>query len=72
MFISEVSEASFCGLKGIDQKVVDESNFEFCDILANVVERDSKSIFEIISDSYGRLAKFNKVAAYNLDRLKLA
>ena len=32
MFISEVGEATYCGLPGMSQETVDESNYGFCNI----------------------------------------
>ena len=40
MFISEVGEANYCGLPGMSQEVVDESNYGFCNIIAKYINED--------------------------------
>jgi hypothetical protein len=69
MFISEVGEAYYCGLPGTSQKIVDESNFGFCNILSEHINQDKDMIYENVLEKYGMLAKNNPVALYNYNRL---
>jgi hypothetical protein len=71
MFISEVGEALFCGLKGINQQIVDESNSTFVREIAKSIHLDSKSILKnMLQSDYNKLAAINPVAKYNFDRIK--
>jgi hypothetical protein len=69
MFISEVGEATYCGLPGTPQDVVDESNYGFCEIVSKYVNEDTKSIYENVLKEYGEIAEENPVALYNHKRL---
>lgn len=69
MFISEVSEAIYCGLPGTSQDIVDESNFGFCNMLSKYINEDSHYIHQNIKREYGVLAENNPVALYNHRRL---
>lgn len=69
MFISEVEEATYCGLPGTSQDIVDESNFGFCEMIAKYINQDSQHIHENIKKEYGVLAETNPVALYNHKRL---
>jgi hypothetical protein len=71
MFISEVSEANYCGLPGTPQDIVDESNDVFAKELGLVAERSLSEMYECIKNSYGILAEGNPVAKYNHNRLYL-
>lgn len=71
MFISEVGEALSCGLKGINQQIVDESNCTFVREIAKSIHLDSRSMFKnILQSNYKKLAVINPVAKYNYDRIK--
>lgn len=72
MFISEVEESLYCGLNGVDQNMVDESNFKFCELLSSVVEKDNREIHKIVTSGYRKLGIFNKVAYYNYNRLYIS
>jgi len=70
MFISEVSEAKYCGVQG-DQVMVDESNNVFAALLGNMlgeVPTDLKTIHSLVCESYEELGEVNAVAKYNSDR----
>jgi len=70
MFISEVSEAKYCGVQG-DQAMVDESNNTFAALLGNMlgeVPTDLKTIHSLVGESYEELGEVNTVAKYNSDR----
>jgi len=71
MFISEVGEASYCGLPGTPQEVVDESNYGFCEIVSKYVNEDTQTIYENVLKEYGEIAEENPVALYNHKRLYL-
>lgn len=69
MFISEVSEAFYCGLPGTSQDIVDESNYGFCNMISKYINEDSQNIHNKIKKEYGLLAETNPVALYNNRRL---
>ncbi len=70
MFISEVGEATYCGIPGTDQELIDESNFGFCNIIAKYINEDKNVIHENVQKEYGLIAENNPVALYNNLRLK--
>jgi len=70
MFISEVSEARYCGVQG-DQAMVDESNSTFAVLLGNMLSDTSMDLEKthgMVLESYEELGKVNTVAKYNSDR----
>jgi hypothetical protein len=69
MFISEVGEANYCGLPGMSQEIVDESNYGFCNIIAKYINEDKELIHENVKKEYGLIAESNPVAFYNNNRL---
>ena len=69
MFISEEAEACYCGLPQINQDAVDESNYEFCRILAKYIQEPGKDIYTNIKREYGATAEKNPIAKYNHHRL---
>jgi hypothetical protein len=69
MFISEVGEAEYCGLPGIPQEIVDESNYGFCEIISKYINEDTDGIYENVRKEYGIIAEENPVALYNHKRL---
>lgn len=69
MFISEVGEAYYCGLPGTTQDLVDESNFGFCNILAECINEEQDKTYETVMSKYGEIAESNPVALYNHKRL---
>lgn len=72
MFISEVSEANYCGLPGTLQSVVDESNNYFATKLGEVLGKGSlRETYKHIKDSYRQLSESNSIAQYNNERLYL-
>lgn len=72
MFISEVGEASYCGLPGTPQEVVDESNYGFCNIISKYIDGTKDMIYENVKKEYGLIAENNPVAFYNNKRLYMA
>jgi hypothetical protein len=69
MFISEVGEATYCGLPGMDQDIVDESNYGFVNIISKYINQDKNLIYENVRKEYGIIADENPVALYNHHRL---
>ena len=69
MFISEVSEASFCGLPGTPQSVVDQSNNLFAKWLGEVINEPLRKAYKHTKNNYSMLAEGNSVAKYNNERL---
>lgn len=69
MFVSEVGEAMFCGVKNPNQQMVNESNDTFASILGDCIDLPKEDIYEKVIREYGELAKHNPVADYNLQRL---
>ncbi len=71
MFISETGEATYCGLPGTPQYIVDESNHGFVNILREKLQntRDTSLLFEQTSGVYSIIADINPVAKYNYNRL---
>ena len=70
MFISEVSEARYCGVQG-DQAMVDESNSTFAVLLGNMLSETSMDLektYGMVLESYNELGEVNTVAKYNSDR----
>lgn len=72
MFISEVSEAYYCGLQGTTQEIINESNNVFAQWLGKVINKPLYETYFDIIDKYGTLAQTNPVAQYNNSRLYLA
>jgi len=69
MFISEVGEASYCGLPGTPQEVVDESNYGFVNIISKYINENTETIYDNVKNEYGLIAEENSVAYYNNLRL---
>lgn len=69
MFISEVGEAYICGVKEVSQKIVDESNYGFCEILSEHIMENQSVIYDEVMTKYGLIAESNPVAKYNHQRL---
>jgi len=72
MFISEVGEAMYCGLPGMEQETVTASNDYFAELLGEVINEPLSVIHEHVIDNYGLLTEDNPVALYNHNRLYLA
>jgi len=72
MFISEVSEATYCGLPGTEQKTVTTSNDYFAKLLGEVINEPLSVIYEHVMNNYELLTEDNPVANYNHNRLYLA
>jgi hypothetical protein len=72
MFISEVGEATYCGLPGTLQETVNTSNHYFAQLLGEVINEPLSVIYEHVKENYGLLNEDNPVANYNHNRLYLA
>jgi hypothetical protein len=71
MFISEVGEATYCGLPDTSQSIVDESNNQFATIVGNLIDKPLYEAYKDIKQQYKVLAEGNPVAQYNYERLYL-
>jgi hypothetical protein len=71
MFISEVSEATYCGLPGTEQDQVDQSNHYFAQLLGEAINDPLDQAYDYVLDNYGLLTEDNAVALYNYNRLYL-
>lgn len=69
MFISEVAEATYCGIPNQSQEDVDIQCEYFCNLVGSVVERPTKEIYDFVSKEYGVLAEYCKMSNYNHKRL---
>ena len=70
MFISEVNESIFCGLEGVTQEMIDESNYCFSNELGTLIDQSPEKIYNAFQEGkYSELTKTNPVARYNFDRL---
>lgn len=70
MFISEVCEAMFCDVPA-NQEQVTISNDVFAALAGKYITKPSKELHSLVREEYAMLAKTNKVAKYNWDRLKV-
>jgi hypothetical protein len=71
MFISEVGEATYCGLSNISQEIVDESNDMFALEMGEVINKPIREIYDNIKQKYGVLVENNPVAHYNWTRFNI-
>lgn len=69
MFVSEVSEGHYCGVQGVNKKMVESSNYRFVKHLSSVVEKDKLTIFKQVKKKYGITSRTNPVSFYNHQRL---
>ena len=69
MFISEIEEADFCGVYGVDKSIINESNESFVNELSRIIDKPVDLIYNEIKDKYGKLSEINPVALYNNNRL---
>jgi hypothetical protein len=68
MFISEMGEAYFCGILQATDEMVTESNNAFSEIVGEHISLPKEKLYEKVRELYGKLAKSNPVAQYNLDK----
>ena len=71
MFVSEIGEASLCGLPLATQEMINESNELFADVVSRFLDQEPKVLMAAVQREYGELAKTNPVAAYNLKLMKV-
>ncbi len=71
MFISEVGEATYCGLPGTLQETVDTSNHYFAKLVGEVINEPLDAICDHVKSNYELLTEDNPVALYNYNRLYL-
>ncbi len=71
MFISEVGEALFYGLKD-DKQLINESNDAFAEILGEAADKPLNELHEYVTSNYSWYTETNEIAKYNYERLALA
>ena len=70
MFISELGEAYFIGLRQVTTKMIEDSNKCFVRALSSCIHLYPQDIHDYLMKSeYAQLAENNPVAAYNFKRL---
>lgn len=73
MFISEMGEAEYMGVRDTNQEMINESNNEFVKIVGNWVNQPLDELYRYVKDRYSTFAltenKTNYVAIYNANRL---
>ena len=69
MFISEVSEAMFCGFKSPTLQEVTNSNTRFAHILGDYITDLPFNTFNNLKEEYNKVALTNRIAKYNNERL---
>lgn len=70
MFISEVVEANYCGLKNISQHQVTDSNDYFAKMCGRYINESFEVTYNKVKENYSFLAKNNPVADYNCSLLR--
>jgi hypothetical protein len=68
MFVSQADEAEEMGISATSVEI-EESNEAFGRIVGRHIRKESLPLFESVCAEYGRLARRNPVAAFNLERL---
>lgn len=72
MFISELGEAYFMGLRRVTTKMIEDSNTSFVRALSSCIHLSPQEIHDYMMKSeYAQLAENNPVAAYNFKRLHI-
>jgi hypothetical protein len=72
MFISEKREAIQYGLTNATEKMIEESNHCFVEVISAVINKDISYIYDCMKKSqYALLANTNPVAKYNLERIAI-
>jgi hypothetical protein len=69
MFISEVKEAYYCGIKNPTEDLVTQSNLIFSEFMGKYITKNNIVLHNIIKEKYGELAETNPIALYNNERL---
>ena len=70
MFISELREAQYMGIKSPSIQQVEESNAVFVKEISKCIDLSPKEIYEsLMKSEYAILSQKNPVAAYNFERL---
>lgn len=72
MFISEVSEAHFCGLTDTTQEQVTISNSYFANICGSYINESFDVFYGKVKEQYAELIKNNPVIGYNCSRLRIS
>jgi len=69
MFISEKMESLVCGVIGVDQSDIDESNHLFSEVLSRFINEDNETIYKNLLEGYRKIGEKNPVMKYNHHRL---
>jgi hypothetical protein len=72
MFISEVSEADYCGLPGQSKQDIDIQCDYFTKLVGAGVNLPSRQLHEMLDREFGEVALHCPVARYNHERLHVA
>ena len=62
MFISDISEAYYCGFREIKESWIDESNIAFASIMAKYISEPLPVMFRKLIFEYSLIAKTNPIA----------
>lgn len=72
MFISELGEAYFMGLRRVNSNMIEDSNKCFVRSLSSCIHLSPPEIHDYLMKSdYAKLAQINPIAEYNFKRLSL-
>ena len=71
MFISQPDEATLFGYENIDNGVIDQSNERFAAIMSQWINEPLDLLYNRLLVDYGKLARTNVIAKFNLERLCL-
>jgi hypothetical protein len=71
MFISQPDEATLFGYENIDNGVIDQSNERFTAIMSQWINEPLDLLYNRLLVDYGKLARTNVIAKFNLERLCL-
>jgi hypothetical protein len=69
MFISEVEEAFYYDFWDVPQNLINESNNQFASITSQYINYPLNDLYENVIHEYGKLAKTNPIAQFNLEKL---
>jgi hypothetical protein len=72
MFISEVAEATYCGLPRQSKKDIDLQCKYFCDLVGAGISLPTRQLYNFVNEEFGEAALGCKIARYNHERLHFA
>ena len=71
MFISEVGEGFYYGFDDLDLNMIDQSNERFASVVSKYLNEPMEILYKKLLVEYGRMARTNPIARFNLERLFL-